>query len=72
MVSSVSRGRDVPSAAQLDEILKVGERLRIRERIGVLHGLSVNRAADRDLAHLAAERSRDGWHGEYDLRYVAW
>jgi hypothetical protein len=31
MMSSVSKGRDVPSAAQLGEVLKMGERLRIRE-----------------------------------------
>jgi hypothetical protein len=47
MMSSVSKGRDVPSAAQLGKVLKVGERLRIRERIGVLHSQSVDRAANR-------------------------
>ncbi len=46
-MSSVSKGRGAPSVAQLGEVLKVGERLRIRECIGVLHSQSVDRAANR-------------------------
>ena len=71
MMSSVSKGRDVPSASQLGEVLKVGEGLRIRERIGVLHREPVDCSAHSYLADLSAYCARDRGYGEHDFRYMA-